>query len=74
MGDMFYEQVMKPRDALCETLTGPIGETFMDNQSNFMNLKTDIRFNSLSNVVLETIADVQKCDELTAQSIWRRMS
>ncbi len=41
----------------------------MDNRFIFMNLKTDIRFNSLSNAVLETIAGVQKRDELAAQSI-----
>ncbi len=69
MGDMFYQQVMKPSDAPCETFTGPLGKTFMDIHSIFMNLKTDIRFNSLSTAVLETIASVQKSDERTAQSI-----
>jgi hypothetical protein len=41
----------------------------MDNHSIFMNLKADIRFNSLSNAVLNTIAGVQTRDEVAAQSI-----
>ena len=69
MRDMLYKQDMKPRDAPCETSTGPLGDTFMDYHSIFMNLKTDTRFNSLSNAVLETITGVQKRDELTSQSI-----
>jgi hypothetical protein len=69
MADMLYEQVMKPRYAPCETLAGPFEKTFMDKHSIFMNLKTDNQFNSLSNAVLEPIADMQKCDELLVQPI-----
>ena len=69
MADMLYEQVMLPRYAPCETSAGPFEKTFMDKHSIFMNLKTDNQFNSLSNAVLEPIADMQKCDELLVQSI-----
>jgi hypothetical protein len=41
----------------------------MENYSIIMNLKTDIQFNLLSNAVLDTIADVQKREEHSAQSI-----
>ena len=70
MADMLYEQIMLPRYAPCETLAGPFEKTFMDKHSIFMNLKTDDQFNnfnSLSNAVLEPIADMQKCDELLVQ-------
>ena len=67
MGDMLYEQVMKPRYAPCKTSAGPFEKTFMGKLSIFMNLKTDNQFNSLSNAVLEPIADMQKCDELLVQ-------
>ena len=41
----------------------------MENLSIIMNLKTDIQFNSLSNAVLETIADVQEREERLVQPI-----
>ena len=63
MADMLYEQVMKPRYAPA----GPFEETFMNKHSIFMNLKTDNQFKSLSNAVLEPIADMQKCDKLLVQ-------
>ena len=69
MGDMLHEQVMTHRDAPSELRAGPFGETFMENYSIIMNLKTDIQFNLLSNAVLDTIADVQKREEHSAQSI-----
>ena len=56
MVDMLREQVMKPSDASCGTLSEPRGETFMENYSIFLNLKTDIQFNSLGIAVLDSIA------------------
>jgi hypothetical protein len=47
----------------------PRGETFMENHSLVLILKTDIQFSSLSNSVEESIAGVQKRKELAAQSI-----
>jgi uncharacterized protein with ATP-grasp and redox domains len=56
MVDMLHEQVMKPSDASCETFMGPREETFMENHSIF--LKTDIGSISMSNTIVESIADV----------------
>ena len=73
MGDMLYEQVMKPRDAPSASSTNSFRTTFMENLSIIMKHsdreESDEQSISLSNADVNFYADMQKCDELSVQQI-----
>ena len=68
MGDMFNEQVIKPRDAQSATSTNSNGLTFMENSSTIMKYYDDQSI-SLSNANVNFNAGMQKCKELSVQPI-----
>ena len=66
MGDMLYEQVLKPRYAPSASLENSLGTTFMENLSVIMKYSDDQSI-SWSNADVNFDAEMQKCDELSIQ-------
>ena len=71
MGDMLYEQVMKPRDAPSASSTNSFRTTFIELIENLSIIMkhSDEQSISLTNADVNFYAGMQKCDELSVQPI-----